>query len=176
MRNAGVVGAPIIWLPCYVGLRSWTPAAVLALKPVFSYNIELWHGVGPNSDIRATANEVIESSGNGTSRVLSRLIGSLSLLVAIFSPIEISQFQCPSPTELIQFHCPLVGALLLGGVHGFLLGNSRTGTLSIPAPRTVTEITRLSVRSFRPGQPLFPQNKQLQVPCCRRPRLGGAGH
>jgi hypothetical protein len=28
MWNAGVVGAPIIWLPCYVGLRSWTPAAV----------------------------------------------------------------------------------------------------------------------------------------------------
>ena len=28
MWNAGVVGAPIIWLPCYVGLRNWTPAAV----------------------------------------------------------------------------------------------------------------------------------------------------
>jgi hypothetical protein len=95
-------------------------------------------------------------------------MGSLDgLLVVIFSPIKIGQFQCPSPTELIQFHCPLVGALLLGGVHGFLLGNSHTATLSIPAPRTVTEITRLSVRSFRPGQPLFPQNKQLQVPCCR---------
>ena len=40
------------------------------------------------------------------------------LLVAIFSPIEIGQFQCPSPIELIQFHCPLVGALLLGGASG----------------------------------------------------------
>jgi hypothetical protein len=88
-------------------------------------------------------------------------MGSLGgLLVVMFSPIKIGQFQCPSPTELIQFHCPLVGALLLGGVHGFLLGNSHTATLGIPAPRTVTEITRLSVRSFRPGQPLFPQNKQ----------------
>jgi hypothetical protein len=28
MRNAGVIGAPIIWLPCYVGLRSWISAAV----------------------------------------------------------------------------------------------------------------------------------------------------
>jgi hypothetical protein len=55
------------------------------------------------------------SSRNGTSRVLSRLIGSLSLLVAIFSPIEISQFQCCSPTEFFQFHCQLAGALLLGG-------------------------------------------------------------
>jgi hypothetical protein len=97
------------------------------------------------------------------------------LLVVIFSPIKICQFQCPSPTKLIQFHCPLVGALLLGGVHGFLLGNSRTATLSIPAPRTVTEITRLSVRLFRPGQPLFLQNKQLRVPCCRRRPLGSAG-
>jgi hypothetical protein len=73
-------------------------------------------------------------------------VGSLSgLPVAIFSPIKIGQFQCPSPTELIQFHCALVGALLLGDVHGFLLGNSHTGTLSIPALRTVTEITKLSV-------------------------------
>jgi hypothetical protein len=88
-------------------------------------------------------------------------VGSLGgLLVVAFSPIKIGQFQCLSPTELIQFHCPLVGALLLGGVHGFLLGNSRTATLSIPA--------RLSVRSFRPGQPFFPQNKQLQVSCCQR--------
>jgi hypothetical protein len=37
------------------------------------------------------------------------------LLVVIFSPVNIGQFQRPSPTELIQFHCALVGALLLGG-------------------------------------------------------------
>ena len=70
--------------------------------------------------------------------------GSLSGLL-IFSPIKIGQFQCPSPTELVQFRRPLVGALLLGGVHGVLLGNSHNVTLSISAPRTVTEITRLSV-------------------------------
>jgi hypothetical protein len=67
------------------------------------------------------------------------------LLVVIFSPIKIGQFQRPSPTELIHFHCALVGALLLGGVHGFLLGNSHSATVSISAPGTVTEITRLSV-------------------------------
>jgi hypothetical protein len=39
----------------------------------------------------------------------------------------------------------LVGALLLGGVHGFLLGNSHSATVSVSAPRTVTGITRLSV-------------------------------
>jgi len=67
------------------------------------------------------------------------------LLVVIFSPVNIGQFQRPSPTELIQFHCALVGALLLGGVHGFLLGNSHSATVSVSAPRTVTGITRLSV-------------------------------
>jgi hypothetical protein len=53
----------------------------------------------PYRDHSGDANEVIESSGNGTSRVLSRLIGSLSLLVAIFSPIEISQFPEPVAIE-----------------------------------------------------------------------------
>ena len=48
------------------------------------------------------------------------------LLVVIFSPIKIGQFQRPSPTELINFHCALVGALLLGGVHGFLLATLTT--------------------------------------------------
>jgi hypothetical protein len=52
-------------------------------------------------------------------------MGSLDgLFVFIFSPIKIGQFQCPSPTELIQFRRPLVRVLLLGGVHGVLLGNS----------------------------------------------------
>ena len=66
------------------------------------------------------------------------------LLVVIFSPVNIGQFQRPSPTELIQFHCALVGALLLGGFTDSSW-YSHSATVSVSAPRTVTGITRLSV-------------------------------
>jgi hypothetical protein len=66
----------------------------------------------------------------------------------VFSPIKLGQFQCPSPTQVFQFHCQLATVLLLlGDVHGFLLSNFHSGTLSVPAPMNVTGITRLSISS-----------------------------
>jgi hypothetical protein len=59
------------------------------------------------------------------SPTIAPLAASLGLL-AVFSPIKLGQFQCPSPTQVFQFHCQLATALLLGDVHGFLLGNGAT--------------------------------------------------
>jgi hypothetical protein len=77
---------------------------------------------------------------------IAPLAASLGLL-AVFSPIKLGQFQCPSPTQVFQFHCQLATALRLGDVHGFLLSNSHAATLSVPAPMNVTGITRLSISS-----------------------------
>jgi hypothetical protein len=51
------------------------------------------------------------------------LVGGSSSRSRVFSPIELGEFQCCSPTEFFQFHCRLPAGLLLGGVHGFLLGD-----------------------------------------------------
>ena len=67
------------------------------------------------------------------------------LLVVIFSPIKIGQFQRPSPNRAHQFPLRFGGCAAAWWCSRLPPGNSHNATVSISAPRTVTEIARLSV-------------------------------